>query len=115
MPFISVQIPEELYDDLEKDSFKKALSEILARQLGKPESYCMASLSKASLMMAGGTRPAAFVDIRSIGGLSASVNKSLSSEVSFLLSSHLDVPKDRIYINFTDTLPTNWGYNGGTF
>ena len=115
MPFMSVLVPEELYEGLEKDSLKKAMSEIMARQLGKPESYCMVSISGASLMMAGGTRPAAFVDIRSIGGLAASVNKSISSEVCFLLSSHLDISKDRIYINFTDTHPTNWGWNGGTF
>ncbi len=115
MPLISVQIPEEKYDKLDKTPLLKSLSEIVSRQTGKPEAYCMATISRASIMMAGITRPAAFIDVRSIGGLSTPISKSISSELGFMLSSKLDIPKDRIYVNFTEFDPSKWGWNGGTF
>ncbi len=115
MPLVSVQVTKDIEEGTETESFLKALSEIVARQTGKPEAYCMTILSKASIMMAGVPRPAAFVEVRAIGGLSASVTRQLSGELCFLISSHLDIPKDRIYLNFFEIAPSNWGWNGATF
>ncbi len=115
MPLITIQVTEDIKEGTEKEALLKAISEIISRQIGKPETYCMATISKSDIMMGGAVSPAAFIDVRSIGGLPASVNKGISSEVSFLLSNHLEVPKDRIYLNFTEFSPSNWGWNGGTF
>jgi phenylpyruvate tautomerase PptA (4-oxalocrotonate tautomerase family) len=58
---------------------------------------------------------AAFVDLRSIGGLSDDVNRQLSQKVCRLLSESVGVPSNRIYLNFTDVEAANWGWNGQTF
>jgi phenylpyruvate tautomerase PptA (4-oxalocrotonate tautomerase family) len=55
------------------------------------------------------------VDIRSIGGLSDDVNRQLSQKICKLLKESLGVPPDRVYLNFTDVRPGNWGWNGDTF
>jgi phenylpyruvate tautomerase len=67
------------------------------------------------ILMSGKPDDAAFVDIRSIGGLSPEVNNRLSQEVCALLSRCLQIQQNRIYLNFTDIQATNWGWNGETF
>ena len=57
----------------------------------------------------------AFLDIRSIGGLAAEVNRKLSQQVCQLVHDSLAVPPDRVYMNFTEVKPGNWGWNGNPF
>ncbi len=92
-----------------------ALSKIVAECFGKPEQYVMVSLETTPILMAGKSGTAAFVDIRSIGGLSGAVNKAISQKVCALLESELGVPAGRTYINFTSFAGVNWGWNSGTF
>jgi phenylpyruvate tautomerase PptA (4-oxalocrotonate tautomerase family) len=75
----------------------------------------MASVSSASMTMAGTSEPAAFLDVRSIGGLSQGVNREISKRVAALLGERLKIPANRIYIGFTSVEGVNWGYNGSTF
>jgi phenylpyruvate tautomerase PptA (4-oxalocrotonate tautomerase family) len=65
--------------------------------------------------MSGKPGDAAFVDIRSIGGLDGNVSRQLAQKVGSLLKESLGVPPDRIYLNFTDVPAGNWGWNGDTF
>ena len=58
---------------------------------------------------------AAFVDVRSVGGLTDDVNRKLSQKVCKLLNGSLGVPENRVYLNFTDVEAANWGWNGSTF
>jgi phenylpyruvate tautomerase PptA (4-oxalocrotonate tautomerase family) len=65
--------------------------------------------------MAGNPGAAAFVDVRSIGGLTNNVNRKLSQQVCKLLNDSLGVPENRVYLNFTEVEASNWGWNGSTF
>jgi phenylpyruvate tautomerase PptA (4-oxalocrotonate tautomerase family) len=67
------------------------------------------------MLMSGKPGEAAFVDVRSIGGLSGDVNQKLSETICNLLEQSLGVPQNRIYLNFTDVEACNWGWNASTF
>ena len=75
----------------------------------------MVAASRAAIQMSGSPGNAAFVDVRSIGGLTDDVNRKLSQKVSQLLHDSLGIPPNRIYLNFTDVPASHWGWNGNTF
>jgi len=114
MPLLKLETTVALSDE-KKSALLAALSQIVAGTIGKPEQYVMVVISPAAILMSGKPRDAAFVDIRSIGGLSADANRQLSQRTCSLLSESLGVSPDRIYLNFTDVPAGNWGWNGDTF
>jgi phenylpyruvate tautomerase PptA (4-oxalocrotonate tautomerase family) len=65
--------------------------------------------------MSGKPGDAAFVDIRSIGGLNGDVTRRLAQKVCAVLKDHLGLAPDRVYLNFSDVKAANWGWDGGTF
>ena len=75
----------------------------------------MVVINPVAILMSGKPGPAAFVDLRSIGGLSDDVNRQLSQKIGSLLKETLGVPAERIYLNFSDVPAGNWGWNGDTF
>jgi phenylpyruvate tautomerase PptA (4-oxalocrotonate tautomerase family) len=114
MPLLKLETTVALADD-KKPALLASLSKIVAGTIGKPEQYVMVVVSPAAILMSGKPGPAAFMDIRSIGGLGGSVNQQLAQKIGGLLKESLGVPPDRIYLNFTDVSATNWGWNGDTF
>ena len=98
------------------DALLQALSHLLARELGKPESYVMTCLEPRARMTFGGSAaPACQVEIASVGTLTRELTSQLSRSVTAEVSRALDVPADRVYIVFTDVRPHMWGYGGDTF
>lgn len=91
-----------------------ALSKIVAETIGKPESYVMVTISPSTILMSGKSGDAAFVDVRSIGGLSDDVNRQLSRKICTLLNDSLDVAQERVFLNFADVPAGNWGWKGST-
>ena len=75
----------------------------------------MISVSPAAMVMSGKPGDAAFVDIRSIGGLSQDVNRKISQQVCKLLKDSLGIAPERVYLNFTDVKAGDWGWNSSTF
>jgi len=114
MPLLKLHTSAKVPDG-EKDALVKALSEIVASILGKPKSYMMVSIADGHFCMGGEVAPAAFADIRSIGGLNGEVNQSISDQVCTLLNDQLGISTDRIYLNFTNIPASDWGWNNGTF
>ncbi len=114
MPLLKLETTVALSDD-KKKAMLAALSEIVAGTIGKPEQYVMVVVSPAAILMSGKPGEAAFVDIRSIGGLNDDVNRQLSQKIGQLLKESLGVPPDRVYLNFTEVAAGNWGWNGDTF
>ena len=114
MPLLKLETTVVLSDE-QKKALLASLSKIVAGTIGKPEQYVMVVISSAVILMSGKPADAAFVDIRSIGGLNDNVNRQLSQKVGNLLSESLGVPLDRVYLNFTDVAADNWGWNGDTF
>ena len=114
MPLLKLEITASLSDDKRK-ALLAALSKIVAEAIGKPEDYVMVTVSQAAILMSGKPGDAAFVDLRSIGGLSDDVNRQLSQKLCRLLNESLGVPESRIYLNFTEVEAGNWGWKGTTF
>ena len=114
MPLLKLETNVALSEDKRKDLLA-SLSRAVAGSVGKPEEYVMVSISPADMVMSGKQGDAAFVDIRSIGGLSSGVNRKLSQQVCKLVTDSLGIHSDRVYLNFTDIKADNWGWNGSTF
>ena len=90
-------------------------SQQVAAMLGKPERYVMVSLEHNPAMLFGGSdAPMAYLELKSIG-LPESRTAEFSQALADLLKTELDLPADRIYIEFTDAPRAMWGWNGGTF
>jgi phenylpyruvate tautomerase PptA (4-oxalocrotonate tautomerase family) len=114
MPLLKLETTVALTDE-KKKSLLPALSKIVSETIGKPEEYVMVTINPSAILMAGKPGDAAFVDIRSIGGLSQSVNWQLSKKICVLLNESLGIEPNRIYLNFFDIDAANWGWNGRTF
>ena len=114
MPLLRLETTVVLSDTKQK-ALLAALSKIVAQTIGKPEEYVMVTVNPAAIMMSGMSGHAAFVDIRSIGGLGDNVNGQLSQKICSLLNQSLGVSPNRIYLNFTDVQAANWATNGTTF
>jgi len=114
MPLLKLETSRGLNDE-KKKTVLAALSRAVADIIGKPEQYVMITTSQAAILMSGKAGDAAFVDIRSIGGLNSETNRKLSQQICKLLKDSLGIAPDRIYLNFTDVEAGNWGWNGSTF
>jgi phenylpyruvate tautomerase PptA (4-oxalocrotonate tautomerase family) len=106
----SVSVPAD-----QRATLVQELSTIVAEAIGKPERYVMVTLAESDICMNGEVGPAAFADVRSIGGLSSGVNQKISAQICAKLQERLAVPPDRTYLNFTDVGRDAWGFNGTTF
>ena len=114
MPFLSLQTSVPLTPS-QREELLPPLSRLVAEGIGKPEQYVMITISDAGIRMAGAPGPAAYVDVRSIGGLNRAVNRQLSEQIGALLQERLGIPPKRIYLGFTNVSAENWGWNGTTF
>ena len=113
MPLLKLETTIALSDE-KREALVSSLSKAVAGTIGKPEQYVMVSASQSAILMSGKAGDAAFVDIRSIGGLSREINRKLSQQVCKLLNDSLGITPDRIFLNFTDVEAGNWGWNGST-
>jgi phenylpyruvate tautomerase len=114
MPYLNLKTSVKLTEDKAAALLPK-LSKALCEPTGKPERYCMASIDNAAMCMAGVVGPAAFIDIRGIGGFSDAVNKKLSDSLCKLVQKELGILPANIYMTMTDVDAANWGTNCGTF
>ena len=95
MPLLILETTVVLTEDKRK-ALLASLSKTVAETIGKPEQYVMVTVGQAAMLMSGNPGAAAFVDVRSIGGLTNDVNRKLSQKVCKLLSDSLGVQEDRV-------------------
>ncbi len=114
MPYFRVETNLKL-DQEKKTSLLSQASRELSQELGKPERYVMVQLvSEAMLMFDGTMEPAAYVELKSIG-LPETQTQPLAQSICGFLQQELDIPPDRVYIEFIDIPRKLWGWNGSTF
>jgi phenylpyruvate tautomerase len=103
----SADVAKELLSDLSK---------VAAAAFGKPERWVMTCLVPGLQMTFGGDRaPTAFVAVKNVGQMSGDLTEKLSRQICERVSKALDLPFDRIYIDFADAVGAMWGWNGDTF
>lgn len=114
MPLLKLETTVALSED-KQTALLASLSKIVAETIRKPEEYVMVTASQSAILMGGRPGDAAFVEVRSIGGLEGSIPKLLSKRICALLNETAGIAEDRIYLNFVDVRAANWGWKGSTF
>lgn len=110
MPLLKIQTKKEVPADVLAE-----LSSVTAETIGKPETYVMVCAAKADMMMSGTSDDAAFVEVKSIGGLRRDVNLALSGKICELFNEKLGIAPERVYLNFIEIPASEWGWNGSLF
>lgn len=114
MPLLTLQTSARLSNQ-QRYNLLAPLSKAISEGTGKPEQYVMVTVSEAAMLMAGVDTPAAYADVRSIGGLNGAANRKLSERICAVLQDQLGIPPDRVYLVFTNVSAENWGWDSGTF
>ncbi len=97
------------------ESLLKRASETVAAMLGKPERYVMVIINhNPQMLFAGEEAPLAYLELKSIG-LPAERTAEFSRILCDLVSQQLQIPAERVYIEFSDAERHLWGWNGSTF
>ncbi|NEP11524.1 MAG: hypothetical protein F6K14_15200 [Symploca sp. SIO2C1] len=116
MPLIKVQTSVTAPDTNKSEALLKQLSTSLAKHLGKPESYVMTALeSNVPMTFAGTTDPVCYVEIKSVGSMRPQQTQAMSQDFCEQINQAIDVPTNRIYIEFADAQGYLWGWDGRTF
>lgn len=114
MPLLKIQTNQDIAQQ-QVEQLLTSASQLVARELGKPENYVMVAIEPTIPMsFAGNTEPAAYLELKSIG-LPESKTSELSSALCSLIEQSTNIKKDRVYIEFADAPRAMWGWNGGTF
>jgi phenylpyruvate tautomerase PptA (4-oxalocrotonate tautomerase family) len=116
MPLIKVQTSISKPESKQVDSLLKTLSAKLAKHLGKPESYVMTAFEgEIPMTFAGTTDPVCYIEVKSIGNMTAAQTKAMSQDFCTIVENELGVAAKRTYIEFANAQGSLWGWNGGTF
>lgn len=116
MPLINVYTSAPPPSDMRVAQLLRTLSKTLAAKLSKPESYVMTCLvPKARMTFGGSDAPACYAELKNIGTFSPEATSRLSKLLCNLLSTELDVPQNRIYLEFKNLEPHLFGFDGDTF
>ena len=112
MPFIQINTSSKSVIE-DNDLLQKDISRMVADLTGKSENYVMTMIQKDNRMMfAGSDEPCCFIMVKSIGSLKP---PSMSKTLCELIATRSNINVNRIYIEFTDVNPSNWGFNCSTF
>lgn len=112
MPLIIIKTSLSVPEDRKEELFKSAIK-VLVEAANKKESNIMALFEKVDAYMGGKVGPAAFVEVRGIVGLTHEVNHNISERLCDLLERMLNIPGERVFINFTTVPESAWGWNRG--
>ena len=114
MPYLLINTNRDLNKDTESALLGKC-SRAVAEMLGKPERFVMTSIESGITMTLGGdAAPCAYVELKSLG-LPEERSAEFSQSLCTLLGETLDIPAERIYIEFSSPARHLWGWNGATF
>jgi phenylpyruvate tautomerase len=114
MPYLKIKTNRPV-DEIASKQLLERTSSRIADALSKPQRYVMAELSISRHMVFSGTSaPCAYVELKSIG-LAESQTRELAQTICTLIETELDIPPDRVYIEFMDVPRKFWGWNGSTF
>ena len=114
MPYLKIQTNQTL-DQAQQQALMAKASSLLAKQLGKPETYIMVAIEDGhNMLFAGVPEPTAYLELKSIG-LPADNTASISAALCNLLAENIGISPSRTYIEFADAARHMWGWNGKTF
>jgi phenylpyruvate tautomerase len=114
MPYFSIETNHTIAPSSQGNLMKET-SAFIAEMLAKPESYVMVAIKpELPLFFGGSDDPAAFVRLKSIG-LSKERCTEYSEKICSFVEQELEVPPERIFIDFKNLERDMFGWNGKTF
>lgn len=114
MPYFKIETNKSLDASLAQD-FAKEASSFACRLLGKPVQYMMVSVHHGVTMTFAGTLgPAAYIELKAIG-LAEGQCQKYSKSICEFVESTLEIPPDRVYIDFKNIEGPMFGWNKSTF
>lgn len=113
MPVLSINTNIKIDKDMSQALGE--LSQLCARFLDKPEQYVMVQINdEQNLIFAGSSDAAASCSLTSLG-LTDEHTREYSEAICSYLDDHLNIPANRIYIEFKSPERRFFGWNKGTF
>jgi phenylpyruvate tautomerase len=113
MPLLNITTSAEVRN---ADELCASLTPLLARALDKETSWVMVVVNpRATMTFGGSAAPACYAEVKNVGSLAPAEVEQLSKTLCAQLSKALDVPEERIYLEFTNVDGAMWGWNGSTF
>jgi len=114
MPLLTIQTNLPLSAD-KSDILLHALTDLVVREMNKPLEYVQVLIeADATLHFAGSGDASAFVELRALD-FATDQAKPLSAVICKLLKDHLNIPPERVFINFFNIPRPLWGWNATTF
>lgn len=114
MPYISIETNQSI-DETAAAEFADKVSAFASEITGKPEQWIMVAFKPVTMMVYNRSHdPVAFVELKSIG-LPEERCTDFSRQICDFLSTELDIPPERVYIEFKDLQRAMFGWNGKTF
>jgi hypothetical protein len=116
MPLLNLFSSAKQPDEPALSQMLRSFSKLLATELSKPERYVMVGLApRMDMSFAGSREPACYAELKNVGRLSPDKVEQLSGLLCDAIARDLALPRDRIYIEFTNADGALWGFDGGTF
>lgn len=110
MPLLSISTSASISN---KGNFLRDASMLMSNLTNKPEKYVMVKISDSlDMYFDKSSSDSCFVEIKSIGSLNPSL---MAEKITDFISNEIDIPGDRIYINFEDVPSSLWAHNRRTF
>jgi len=114
MPYLKINTNQQIEENTQNRLCLQA-SSLVADILGKPESYVMIELNSGRCMSFAGNQTAlAYLELKSLG-LPEDQTTKLSESLCQFIHKELDIPEDRIYIEFANGQRHLWGWDKRTF
>ena len=114
MPCLILNTSQALSEQ-QKNNVCLTVSAKTANLLGKPESYVMVLIKDQQTMsFAGSTELSAYIELKSLG-LPENQTTELSRQLCEHIAELINVPQNRIYIEFSSPERHMWGWDGRTF
>lgn len=111
MPLMIIKTSAKISEESAKELLKAGTKVIT--EVGKPESHAMVLIQKVYGSMGGEPGGVAFVEFRSMVGLTHEFNHKFAEKITPVLQKILNIPEHNIYINFISVPENAWGWEGG--
>ncbi len=116
MPYLDFALAKTIGSEQE-ELLKAEAARIMQRYAGKSENWLYVRIAGGQSLFFQGKRveQGGVVQIQLVGSLAGSQKKEIITEIGRVLESQLGIPKDQVYIVFTEAKGENWGWNGQAF
>ena len=110
MPYIETKTTRKI-GSLEEEALRKELGQAIELIPGKTDKWLMLSFEgEVKMAFSGAKGDAAIISVDILGHASDDAYAALTSKICEIVSRVLSLPKDRIYIKYSEF--ERWGWNG---